>query len=160
MTSPTDAEPERRRRVLLADRGRRHRLTTAWSRVVGVGWVGLTLALASVGASSQVIGRPVWWADDLRWGTFGVIVTVFVVFALCTAVAAWSFLGGPWVPQASLAGGIFLAVNAIVDRHSSPGGAVVTAALAAAAILLGVGSLSGRRHDDARRAASSATTSD
>lgn len=127
---------------------------------MGAGWVGLTLALASVGASSQVIGRPVWWADDLRWGTIGVIVTVFVVFALCTGVAAWSFLGGPWIPHVSLAGGILLAVNAVVDRHSSPGGAVVTAALAGAGVLLGVGSLSGRRHDEASRVASSNKTSD
>lgn len=162
MLPPPRLEQSVERRVLLADRGRNHRLSRAWSRVVGAGWVGLTLALASVGASSQVIGRPVWWADDIRWGTIGVVVAVFVVFALCTGVAVWSFLGGPFVPQASIVAGSLLAVSAFVDRHSSPGGAVVTGALAASALLLGIGSLSGRRQPDdaANRTASSANTAD
>lgn len=130
--------------------------------MVGAGWVGLTLGLASVGASSQVIGRPVWWADDVRWGTVGVVATVFVVFALCTGVAVWAFLSGPFVPQFSIVGGLLLGASAIVDRHSSPGGAVVTAALAASAVLLGIGSFSARRHLDgpASRRASSARTVD
>lgn len=130
--------------------------------MVGAGWVGLTLGLASVGASSQVIGRPVWWADDIRWGTVGVVATVFVVFALCTSIVVWAFLRGPFVPHASIVGGLILGVSAIVDRHSSPGGAVVTGALAASALLLGIGSFSARCQLDgpASRTASSASTAD
>lgn len=139
----------------------RSRLGTAWSRVVGVGWIGITLGLASVGASSQVIGRPVWWADDERWGTAGVIALVFVVFAIGTSVVVVSFLRGPAIPWMSILGGALLGVSALLDRHASPGGAVVTSALAASAILIGIGSLSDRRPDHApdNRAASAATTS-
>ncbi|MFZ8901708.1 MAG: hypothetical protein ACO39Y_04405 [Ilumatobacteraceae bacterium] len=162
MLPPPDPETTRRRRALLADHGHAHRLPPSWSRVVGVGWVGLTLGLASVGASSQVIGRPVWWADDIRWGTVGVIVTVFVVFALCTGITVWAFLSGPFIPQVSAVGGLLLAASALADRDSSPGGAVVTGALAASALLLGFGSWSGRRQlgDADNRAASSASTAD
>lgn len=122
---------------------RRH-LGTAWSRVVGAGWIGITLGLASVGASSQVIGRPLWWADDVRWGAVGVLVPVVFVFGSSTAVVIWSLFRRRWVPQVSIVGGVLLAVSAFADRHASPGGAVVTVALAAAALLIGVGALSGQ----------------
>lgn len=129
--------------------------------MVGVGWVGITLGLASVGASSQVIGRPVWWADDVRWGTVGVVAIVFAVFATSTAVVTWSFVRGPWIPQVSVVGGLLLGASAFVDRHDSPGGAVVTAALGAAAILIGVGSASGRLSQDRdSRPANASTTAD
>ena len=139
----------------------RLRLGSGWARVVAVGWIGITLGLASVGASSQVIGRPVWWADDGRWGTTGVIALVFVVFAASTVVVVVSFRQGPAVPHVSILGGILLAISAVIDRHASPGGAVVSGALAASAILIGIGALSGRRPDQApeNRAASATTTS-
>lgn len=113
--------------------------------MVGIGWVGITLGLASVGASSQVIGRPVWWADDVRWGTGGVIAIVLTVFAISTAVVVVAFLRGPAIPQVSMVGGLLLAFSAVLDRDASPGGAVVTAALAASAVLIGIGALSDRR---------------
>lgn len=134
--------------------------------MVGIGWVGITLGLASVGASSQVIGRPVWWADDVRWGTVGVVAIVVAVFAVSTAIVTWAFVRGPWIPQVSVVGGLLLGASALFDRHDSPGGAVVTAALGAAAILIGIGSMSGRlprsRVDHARdsRAANASTTAD
>ena len=139
--------------------------------MVGIGWVGITLGLASVGASSQVIGRPVWWADDVRWGTGGVVALVLIVFAISTGVVVVAFLRGPAIPQVSMLGGLLLAVCALLDRDDSPGGAVVTAALAASAVLIGIGALSDRRsdhghsdhgrsdHDTASRAASAPTTS-
>lgn len=141
--------------------GRRWRLGTAWARVVGAGWIGITLGLASVGASSQVIGRPVWWADDVRWGTTGVVVLVFLVFAASTTVTLIAFLRGPAIPVVSIVGGVLLAASALVDRHSSPGGAVVTGALAASAVLIGIGASSGRvaDHRPDKRDASSTTTS-
>lgn len=139
---------------------RRNRLGTAWARVVAAGWVGITLGLASIGASSQVIGRPVWWADDVRWGTVGVVAMVFAVFALCTGIVVWCFIGGSWIPQVSTLGGLLLAIAAFADRDASPGGAIVTGALAAAAILLGVGALSGLSSGLVQRndAASDSTT--
>lgn len=139
----------------------RLRLGPGWARVVAVGWIGVTLGLASVGASSQVIGRPVWWADDGRWGTAGVVAVVFAVFAASTGVVVISFRRGPNVPHVSIVGGFLLAVGAVIDRHSSPGGAVVTGALATSAILIGIGSFSGRRPDQApeNRSASATTTS-
>jgi hypothetical protein len=123
--------------------------------------MGITLGLASVGASSQVIGRPVWWADDVRWGTTGVVALVFGVFAASTTVTLIAFLRGPVIPQLSIVGGVLLAVSAVADRHSSPGGAVVTGALAAAAALIGIGALSGRVEvqDPGKRDANSTTTS-
>lgn len=127
----------------------RLRLDSGWARVVAIGWVGITLGLASVGASSQVIGRPVWWADDGRWGTVGVAAVVFLVFAASTGVVIVSFRRGPTVPHLSILGGLLLATSGVVDRHASPGGAVVTGALAASAILIGIGSFSGRRPDQA-----------
>jgi hypothetical protein len=146
---------------MISNSARRLRLGTAWSRVVGAGWMGITLGLASVGASSQVIGRPVWWADDVRWGTTGVVGLVFLVFAASTTVTLIAFLRGPAIPQVSIVGGVLLAVSAWVDRHSSPGGAVVTGALAASAVLIGVGALSGRAsaQEPDKRNANSTTTS-
>lgn len=139
----------------------RLRLGSGWARVVAVGWIGITLGLASVGASSQVIGRPVWWADDARWGTAGVVAVVFAVFAASTSVVVVSFRRGPTVPHVSIAAGLLLAISAVIDQHASPGGAVVTGALAASAILIGVGAFSGRRPDQAPEnfSASATTTS-
>lgn len=140
---------------------RRTHLGTAWARVVGIGWVGITLGLASVGASSQVIGRPVWWADDVRWGTVGVVAIVIAMFAASTSVVVISFLHGPLIPQMSILGGLLLGVSAFADRHASPGGAVVTGALAASALLIGIGATSNRRGDQASdsRAANASSTS-
>jgi hypothetical protein len=103
----------------------------------------------------------VWWADDVRWGTTGVVVLVFLVFAASTAVTLIAFLRGPSIPAVSIVGGALLAASALVDRHSSPGGAVVTGALAASAVLIGIGALSGRVADQRpdKRDANSATTS-
>lgn len=86
---------------------------------------------------------------------------MLLVFASSTAVTSIAFLRGPAIPQVSIVGGVLLAVSAVVDRHSSPGGAVVTGALAASAILIGVGALSGRCSDQDldSRAANSPTTS-
>lgn len=139
----------------------RLRLGSGWARVVAIGWIGITLGLASVGASSQVIGRPVWWADDGRWGTVGVVAVVFAVFATSTGVVFVSFRRGAVVPYVSIVAGLLLAISAVIDRHASPGGAVVTGALAASAVLIGIGAFSGRRPDHApeNRSASATTTS-
>jgi len=123
----------------------RHRLKKGWNKLVFVGWVGFALALALVGASSQIIGRPTWWADDTRWSNPMLVVLILVVFALPTAVALWAFFGGPWLPHASLAASALVGLVALADRDSSPAGALLTAILALSMLLLSIGSWSGRR---------------
>lgn len=132
------------RHRILEGRGDRHRLTDTWCRTLGIGWTGIAIALAGVGASSQMIGRPVWWADDERWNMALVTTLVIGVFLAITFVCVWSFFRGPYIPQISAGGAILLGVSAFVDRDSSPGGAVVTTVIAASALLLSVAGLSGR----------------
>jgi len=103
----------------------------------------MAICLACVGASSQIIGRPTWWADDERWSTPIVSVFVVVVFGAATAIAVWSFFRRPFTPFVSTSGALLLGASALADADSSPGSAVVTAALATAALLLSIGSFSG-----------------
>jgi hypothetical protein len=41
--------------------GTEQRLTRVWGRTVALGWTLIAVALITVGASSQVIGRPMLW---------------------------------------------------------------------------------------------------
>gem|GEM_PF-967165 len=133
------------RTEILAGRAPNRRLTDGWCRTIGLGWFGIAIALACVGASSQMIGRPAWWADDERWGNVVVSILVVAVFLVITFVCVWSFFRGPFVPELTAAAAVFLAISAFVDRDSSPGAAVVTAVLAGSALLFAVAGLSGRR---------------
>lgn len=150
------------RTEILAGRAPNRRLTDGWCRTIGLGWFGIAIALACVGASSQMIGRPAWWADDQRWGTVVVSILVVAVFVAITFVCVWSFFRGPFIPQLTTTGAALLAISAFVDRDSSPGVAVVTAVLAGSALLLAVAGLSGGRPADqpiSRSASSSSIAS-
>jgi len=136
---------------LLPDVHERHRLTRGWNKTVFVGWVGFALALALVGASSQMIGRPAWWADDTRWSGAALVVLILAVFALPTAVALWAFFAGPWLPWLSGAASLLVALLAFTDRDSSPAAALVTGVLALSMLLLSIGSWSGRRANERGR---------
>lgn len=130
---------------VLPDVDERHRLTRAWNTTVFVGWVAFAMALALVGASSQMIGRPTWWADDTRWSGVALVALILAVFALPTAVALWAFFGGPWLHQASTAATLIVGVIALVDRDDSPAAALLTGVLTLSMLLLSIGSWSGRR---------------
>jgi hypothetical protein len=121
----------------------RSRLTIGWARTVAAGWALMAICLACVGASSQIIGRPTWWADDERWSAVVVSIFVLVVFGAATAIAVWSFFRRPFTPFVSTTGALLLGASSLADVDSSPGSAVVTGALAVAALLLSIGSLSG-----------------
>lgn len=161
---PANERPVEERFEILPGRAPHRRTRASWCRVSAIGWLGIALGLASVGASSQMIGRPTWWADDDRWNSVVLGIFVVGVFAVVTFVVVWSAFDGPYLPSVSLAGSSFLGVVALVDRDSSPGAAVVTAALAASGVLLAFAVSSGRRQPDAAssdaasRAASSSTT--
>lgn len=150
--------PSTERFEILPGRAPQQRTIASWCRVAGIGWLGIALALASVGASSQIIGRPAWWADDQRWPAVVVGVFIVAVFAVITVVVVWSFFNGPYLPLVSLGGSLFLGIVALADRNSSPGSAVVTAALAASGLLLSFAVSSGRQSLVASRDASSSTT--
>lgn len=120
------------------------RLTIGWSRTIAIGWALMAVCLACVGASSQIIGRPTWWADDQRWSRVVVSVLVLAVFGAVTFVAVWALLRRPFTPQLSAAASFLLGVSAVADIDTSPGSAVVTAALAGAGLLLSIGAVSGR----------------
>lgn len=120
------------------------RLAPAWSRIIALGWLLEMFALICVGASSQIIGRPVIWLDDQRWGS--VMLTILVV-ATCfplMATALWSLFHGPQVFLVSAVPTSILMVLAVLDRDSSPGSAVVTFVLAISGLLLMVGAFAGR----------------
>ncbi|MEY3093294.1 MAG: hypothetical protein RIU67_2077 [Actinomycetota bacterium] len=121
----------------------RSRLTIGWARTVAAGWALMAICLACVGASSQIIGRPTWWADDERWSAVVVSIFVLVVFGAATAIAVWSFFRRPFTPFVSTTGALLLGASSLADVDSSPGSAVVTGALAVAALLLSIGSFSG-----------------
>ncbi len=104
----------------------------------------MAVCLACVGASSQIIGRPTWWADDQRWSRVVVSILVLAVFGAVTFVAVWALLRRPFTPQLSAAASVLLGVSAVADIDTSPGSAVVTAALAGAGLLLSIGAASGR----------------
>jgi hypothetical protein len=113
-------------------------LTAGWSRTIFLGWAGLTCALASVGISSHIIGRPVFWLDDQRWAPPVLGLLAILVAGPLLVTAVWSYTGRPWIPAVSSASTLVLAVSALIDRHNSPGAAVVTGALAIAGALLSV----------------------
>ena len=124
--------------------GLEQRLTRVWGRTVALGWTLIAVAMITVGASSQVIGRPMIWIDDQRFGAVTLIMLVAATFAPVIALVTWSLLAGPWVPFLSLLVTGELILWAALDRHNSPGGALVTIFLAIAALLLSVASFGGR----------------
>jgi len=128
---------------LIPSVGLRFRLTRAWGRVLVVGWTALSLTIVCVAASSQIIGRPVWWLDDQRFATTTLALWLIAVFALPFGIVVWSLFSGPFAPHLSLVATVELAVLALSDRHSSPGSAVVLAAISSAALLLSVASFAG-----------------
>jgi uncharacterized membrane protein len=122
------------------------RLTSGWSRTIFLGWSGLTAALASVGISSHIIGRPVFWLDDQRWAPPVLALVAILVTGPMLVTAVWSYTGRAWIPAVSGASTLVLVASAFVDRHSSPGAAVVTGALAIAAALLSAAAFLVRSH--------------
>ena len=124
--------------------GLEQRLTRVWGRTVALGWTLIAVALITVGASSQVIGRPMLWIDDQRFGAVTLTLLVAATFAPVIILVTWSLLAGPWVPFLSLLVTGELTLWAALDRHNSPGGALVTIFLATAALLLSVASFGGR----------------
>jgi len=124
--------------------GLEQRLTRVWGRTVALGWTLIAVALITVGASSQVIGRPMLWIDDQRFGAVTLTMLVAATFAPVIILVTWSLLAGPWVPFLSLLVTGELTLWAALDRHNSPGGALVTIFLATAALLLSVASFGGR----------------
>jgi len=124
--------------------GLEQRLTRVWGRTVALGWTLIAVALITVGASSQVIGRPMIWIDDQRFGAVTLTMLVAATFAPVIILVTWSLLAGPWVPFLSLLVTGELILWAALDRHNSPGSALVTIFLAIAALLLSVASFGGR----------------
>ena len=124
--------------------GQQHRLTPAWGRVIALGWSFNMFAFICVGASSQIIGRPVLWLDDQRWNAMS--LTLFVVAACfpLMATALWSLFHGPQGCYISIIPTIILVILAAVDRHNSPGSAIVTLILAIAGVCLMAGAFAGR----------------
>jgi cytochrome bd-type quinol oxidase subunit 2 len=101
-------------------------------------------ALLCTGASSQIIGRPVVWLDDQRWGTLTLTLLVIATCSPLVATAMWSLFHGPRVWLVSIVPTIGLVVLAALDRHNSPGSAVVTLLLGVAGALSIVGAFAGR----------------
>ena len=124
--------------------GLEQRLTRVWGRTVALGWTLIAVALITVGASSQVIGRPMLWIDDQRFGAVTLTMLVAATFTPVIILVTWSLLAGPWVPFLSLLVTGELILWSALDRHNSPGGALVTIFLAIAALLLSVASFGGR----------------
>ena len=123
------------------------RVHPVWARVLAVFWVLVSLGVAAVAISSDLIGRPVWWADEQRWPSL-VLYALGLLFLLPSVLmTVLSLLRGPWVHLGAWIVSVELAVLALVDRNDSPGSAVVVAALAVASLLAGVAALSARSLD-------------
>lgn len=126
------------------DAGQQHRLALAWGRVIALGWLLNMFALICVGASSQMIGRPVIWLDDQRWNAVTLTLLVLVACFPLMATGLWSLFHGPHVCYISIVPTIILVMLAAVDRHNSPGSATVTLILAMAGVCLVAGAFAGR----------------
>lgn len=121
-----------------------HRLTPSWGRAIALVWLLNMFALLCTGASSQIIGRPVVWLDDQRWGTLTLTLLVIATCSPLVATVMWSLFHGPRVWLVSIVPTIGLVVLAALDRHNSPGSAVVTLLLGVAGALSIVGAFAGR----------------
>ena len=130
--------------TFMASAGQQHRLTPAWGRVIALGWLLNMFALICVGASSQMIGRPVIWLDDQRWNALTLTLLVLASCFPLMATALWSLFHGPHVCYVSIIPTIILVILAAVDRHNSPGSAIVTLVLAIAGVCLVAGAFAGR----------------
>lgn len=109
-----------------------------------VAWLIMVASVIAVGSSSHVIGRPVFWLDDQRWGLAGVVVITAAVAAPFGALLLVAYLEGPFIPYFGTLVTVELAVLAILDRHRSPGSAAVIGVLAGAGLLLSLASFGGR----------------
>lgn len=131
-------------KLLAGDIGRPGRPTRGWSVVLLIGWILMTASVILVGVSSHVIGRPVFWLDDQRWGIVGVVLITALLAVPFGAVLALNYYRGPLVPHVSVLATAELVALALLDRHGSPGAAVVTGALAVAGSLLSLAAFGGR----------------
>ncbi len=123
------------------------RVHPVWARVLGVFWAMTTLGVAAVAISSDLIGRPLWWADEERWST-PVLYALGLLFLLPSILSTvLSLMRAPLTHWIAWGTGLELGLLAVVDRDASPGSAVVLAALAGAAILAGIASTSARVRD-------------
>lgn len=139
--------------TFLPEADQQHRLTPAWSRVIALGWLLNMFSLICVGASSQIIGRPVIWLDDQRWNAVTLTLLVLAACLPLMASSVWSLFHGPHVCYVSIVPTISLVTLAAIDRHNSPGSALVTLVLAIAGGCLVAGSFAGRyRLSDSSRA--------
>lgn len=109
-----------------------------------VAWLGMVASLIAVGVSSHVIGRPVFWLDDQRWGLVGTAIITAAIFVPFGAIVVVSSLEGPFIPFIGIVTTVELAVLAILDRHRSPGAAVVTGVLVLAGLLSTLAAFGGR----------------
>lgn len=138
------------RRLFASDIGTPGRPTRGWSVVLLIGWLFMAASVILVGVSSHVIGRPVFWLDDQRWGIVGAALITAILAVPFGAVLVLIYYRGPLVPLASILTTAELMVLAILDRHGSPGAAVVIGGLAVAGLLLSLATFGGRfRHPSA-----------
>ena len=121
------------------------RMSVGWGATLGAFWAFTSLGLIAVSVSSNVIGRPVWWADDGRSSPLMIGLLSAIVVAPSAALSVWSFLGGRRAHWWAAVIAIEFVVLALVERHDSPGSSVVLVVLAIAAALAAVASL-GARH--------------
>ncbi|MFM8482897.1 MAG: hypothetical protein ACKOBT_06080 [Actinomycetota bacterium] len=136
--------------MLASDIGTPGRPTRGWSVVLLIGWLFMAASVILVGVSSHVIGRPVFWLDDQRWGVVGAALITAILAVPFGAVLVLIYYRGPLVPLASILTTAELMVLAILDRHGSPGAAVVIGGLAVAGLLLSLATFGGRfRHSSA-----------
>ena len=120
------------------------RVHPVWARVLAVFWVAMSLSIVAVAISSDLIGRPLWWADEDRWSTPMLYVLGVTLVSPSVLSIAFCLTRNRWVQWGAWSVGVELGVLALLDRHDSPGSAVVLAALAVAAALAGVATLSAR----------------
>lgn len=121
-----------------------HRLTRGWSRTMLISWLAMVASVIAVGSSSHVIGRPVFWLDDQRWGVVGAVLLTTVLAVPFGMILLVAYLEGPFIPYIGGIATIELVVLGILDRHRSPGAAAVMGVLAAAGLLLTLASFGGR----------------
>lgn len=131
-------------KLLASDIGMPGRPARGWSIVIFIGWLVNAASVILVGVSSHVIGRPVFWLDDQRWGIAGVVVITAALAVPFGTVLVLIYYRGPLVPQVSILITAELLVLALLDRHGSPGAAVVIGGLALAGLLLSLATFGGR----------------
>ncbi|MEO6158762.1 MAG: hypothetical protein ABIQ39_14190 [Ilumatobacteraceae bacterium] len=125
-------------------------LTSGWSSLFIVGWVGVVLGFAAVWKSSWTLGFSTWWLGPESDPRFPVILVL--PFILPLAMVAAALRNMRYLPFAGMLTAIATALIAWGDVGRQNRFALVEFALAGGGLLVSVAAIAGMVRNDRRTA--------